>query len=108
MPIVREENGLAMSSRNKRLTEKQREQAALIHKTLSDVKQKFSTHPISELNHFVKEIFSKNDQLALEYFEIANEKTLKTATEKSKKEKYRAFIAVFASKIRLIDNMALN
>ncbi len=108
VPIVREESGLALSSRNERLTETQREEAVLISKTLKKVKQQYSSHTISELNRFVKETFDKNDQLALEYFEIANEKTLKTATEKSKNKKYRAFIAVFAGEIRLIDNMALN
>ncbi len=108
VPIVREESGLAMSSRNNRLTEKQQKEAVLISKTLKEVKEQFSSHTISELNRFVKETFEKNDQLALEYFEIANEKTLKTAVEKSKNEKYRAFIAVFSGEIRLIDNMALN
>ena len=56
----------------------------------------------------MKETFDKNDQLALEYFEIANEETLKTVSEKSKNQNHRAFIAVFAGEIRLIDNMALN
>jgi pantoate--beta-alanine ligase len=46
--------------------------------------------------------------LKLEYFEIASEKTLKTAYRKTKNKKYRAFIAVFAGNIRLIDNMTLN
>tara|TARA_R110002020_G_scaffold268556_2_gene483732 strand:+ start:63 stop:908 length:846 start_codon:yes stop_codon:yes gene_type:complete len=108
VPIVREENGLALSSRNERLTETQREEAVLISKTLKEVKQQYSSHTISELNRFVKETFDKNDQLALEYFEIANEETLKTVSEKSKNQNHRAFIAVFAGEIRLIDNMALN
>lgn len=108
VPIVREESGLALSSRNERLTKKQKEEAVLISKTLKEVKERFSSHTISELNCFVKETFTKNDTLVLEYFEIANEKNLKTAIKKSKDKKYRAFIAVFAGDIRLIDNMALN
>ena len=108
VPIVREKSGLALSSRNKRLTETHKKEAVLISNTLKEVKEQFASHTISELNRFVKETFDKNDQLALEYFEIANEKTLKTAIEKSKNQKYRAFIAVFAGEIRLIDNMALN
>ncbi|RFN59499.1 pantoate--beta-alanine ligase [Marixanthomonas ophiurae] len=108
VPIVREKSGLALSSRNKRLTETYKKEAVLISKMLKEVKERFASHSISELNRFVKETFDKNDQLALEYFEIANEKTLKTAIKKSKNEKYRAFIAVFAGEIRLIDNMALN
>lgn len=108
VPIVREKSGLALSSRNKRLSEEEKKEATLLYKTLSEVKEKFASHTISELNDYVKEIFKNNDQLLLEYFEIANENTLKTATKKSEKEKYRAFIAVFIGKIRLIDNMALN
>ena len=108
VPIVREESGLALSSRNERLTESQRKEAMLISKTLKEVKQQYSSHTISELNRFVKETFDKNDQLTLEYFEIANEETLKTVSEKSKNQTHRAFIAVFAGEIRLIDNMALN
>lgn len=107
-PIVREENGLAMSSRNKRLSPEQFEEAALIHKTLLEIKNQFNNSAISKLNHFVAERFLKNDLLKLEYFEIANEKTLKTAKRKHKHNSYRAFIAVFAGEVRLIDNMALN
>jgi len=107
-PIVREPNGLAMSSRNKRLTQKQIEAAALIYKTLSEVQKKFKTKSISTLNIFVKEQFLKHPFLKLEYFQIANEKTLVEAKHKRKSNKYRAFIAVFCNDVRLIDNLALN
>ncbi|OAB80042.1 pantoate--beta-alanine ligase [Cochleicola gelatinilyticus] len=106
-PIVRESNGLAMSSRNKRLSPKQFEAAAIIHETLSEVNQKFKTHSIAQLNALVQQRFSKNNDLELEYFEIANVKTLKTAKHKRKGNNYRAFIAAFAGKVRLIDNKAL-
>ena len=106
--IVREPNGIAMSSRNKRLSPKQFEAAVIINKTLLEVKQKFDTLSISKLNDLVKERFLTNDILKPEYFEIANIKTLKTAKRKRKNNKYRAFIAVFAGEVRLIDNMALN
>jgi pantoate--beta-alanine ligase len=56
----------------------------------------------------VAERFLQNPNLNLEYFEIANEKTLKTAKRKNKASKYRAFIAAFAGDVRLIDNMPLN
>ena len=106
--IVREKNGLAMSSRNKRLSDAQFEAAPLIHKTLSEIKQNFEKMSISELNELVTERFSKNPFLVPEYFEIANTKTLKTVYRKHKKNNYRAFIAVFAGEVRLIDNIALN
>lgn len=107
-PILREENGLAMSSRNKRLTKSQLVESALIYKTLKEVKQKFTGTSIPKLNEFVLKVFKENPTLRLEYFEIANVKTLKTAKRKHKKNSYRAFIAVFVGNIRLIDNIELN
>lgn len=107
-PILREKNGLAMSSRNKRLSAKQFEEASLIYKTLKEVREKFSSTSIAEMNVWVAERFLQNPNLKLEYFEIANEKTLKTAKRKNKGTNYRAFIAAFAGDIRLIDNIPLN
>ncbi len=107
-PILREQSGLAMSSRNKRLSPKQFEEASMIYKTLNEVQKKFTTKSITELNTLVAERFLQNSILNLEYFEIANEKTLKTAIRKSKSSKYRAFIAAFAGDVRLIDNIPLN
>lgn len=107
-PILREKNGLAMSSRNRRLSAKQFEEATLIFKTLKDVREKFSSKSIAELNAMVAERFLQNPHLELEYFEIANEKTLKTARRKRSGAKYRAFVAAYAGDVRLIDNMPLN
>lgn len=107
-PILRETNGLAMSSRNKRLSAGQFKEATLIFKTLKEVQEKFNTTSITDLNTLVSERFLKNPHLELEYFEIANEKTLKTAKQKNEGSKYRAFIAAFAGEVRLIDNMPLN
>jgi len=56
----------------------------------------------------VENRFSNQPNLDLEYFEIANEKTLKSVSVKRKNVTYRAFIAVFSGGIRLIDNIALN
>ena len=107
-PILREKNGLAMSSRNKRLSAKQFKEATIIYKTLKEVRDKFRSTSITDLNALVAERFLQNPNLNLEYFEIANEKTLKTAKRKNKDSKYRAFIAAFAGEVRLIDNMPLN
>ena len=106
--IIREENGLAMSSRNKLLTKIQFNEASLIYKTLSEIQQKFNIYSISKLNNIVKERFKNKNLLKLEYFEIANIKTLKTVKRKHKNNTYRAFIAVFLGKVRLIDNIMLN
>ncbi len=106
--IYRENDGLAMSSRNTRLTKAQRNEATFLYKTLNKAKEKFIANSISEVIKWVENEFERNSILELEYFEIANIKTLKSAKRKSDKSNYRAFIAAFAGDIRLIDNIALN
>lgn len=106
-PIFREPNGLAMSSRNERLTEYQKEQASLIYKILNEVKDKFQTDDPKNIIKYVENVFEKNPDFKLEYIEIAEEDTLLPIIEKENK-KYRAFIAVFLGNIRLIDNISLN
>jgi len=106
--IHRENDGLAMSSRNTRLTKIHREAAPFIYKTLKQAKAKFQTESAMKVNIWVHNEFKNNKHLELEYFEIANIKTLKTISRKRKNAKYRGFVAAFAGKIRLIDNIALN
>jgi pantoate--beta-alanine ligase len=107
-PIFREPNGLAMSSRNERLSAKERKEASLIYKTLKAAKTKFGTKSASQVSKWVENVFKKNPNFSLEYFQIADESTLSPFSRKSKQKKYRAFIAVFINKIRLIDTIALN
>ena len=106
-PIFREDNGLAMSSRNERLSSKEREEAHLIYKTIVEAKKIFKTQSVKKITDFVQKSF-KNTPFELEYFEIANEATLLPCFRKSKNKKYRAFIAVFVNNIRLIDTISLN
>jgi pantoate--beta-alanine ligase len=107
-PIFRESNGLAMSSRNERLTLQEREEAAIIYKTLQAAKTKFIRESATKTAEWVKTAFEKNNSFTLEYFEIADETTLSTCLRKNKNKKYRAFIAVFINNIRLIDTISLN
>jgi len=107
-PIYREANGLAMSSRNERLTTEEREKASIIFKTIYKAKQLFGTKSAKEVSDFVSNTFKDNATFELEYFEIADEATLKSCKRKNKTKKYRAFIAVFVNKIRLIDTISLN
>ena len=107
-PTIRETSGLAMSSRNKRLNNEQLKEAIIIYKTLLKIKENFNLLSILKLNQLVEKEFKGHSSLTLEYFEIADTETLKTGIYKSKKKKYRAFIASFIGGIRLIDNMALN
>jgi len=105
--IYREEDGLAMSSRNTRLTNEHRKAAPFIYKTLKEAKRKFGIKNAIEVVDWVENEFKKQPLLELEYFEIAEENTLLTIKDKDPKQKYRAFIAVFAGNIRLIDNISL-
>ena len=107
VPTLREEDGLAMSSRNLRLNEEQRKEAILIYKTLLQVNDWFRVISVEEIKKRVKEIFEKSE-LDLEYFVIADEKTLKETNFFYKDKKYRAFIVAYAGDVRLIDNMHLD
>ncbi|PIA78745.1 pantoate--beta-alanine ligase [Gaetbulibacter sp. 4G1] len=107
-PIHRETNGLAMSSRNTRLKPEYKKAAPFIYKTLTTAKEKFGTKSANKVSEWVEKEFAKHDLLKLEYFIIADTKTLKPVIRKSNKKTYRAFIAAYADDIRLIDNIALN
>lgn len=107
-PIYREENGLAMSSRNERLSQEERQNAKIIYETLLWVKDNFGIKNVSEIYLKVKDVFKESVTFELEYFTIAEEKTLEEIEIYNENSKYRAFIAVFANNIRLIDNISLN
>lgn len=106
-PIYREDDGLAMSSRNQRLTKEHRKVAPLIFKVLSEVQKRFGTENVTTIMQWVESEIKEEPLLELEYFEIADEATLKSVSKIEKNGKYRAFIAVFAGDIRLIDNISL-
>ncbi len=106
--IYREDDGLAMSSRNTRLNKVQRKEAPLIYQTLLKAQDQFHDNDINDVKEMVKNTFKNNPILNLEYFEIADIDTLTPTSLKIKEKKYRGFIAVFADTIRLIDNVALN
>jgi pantoate--beta-alanine ligase len=106
--IHRESSGLAMSSRNTRLSNLQKAEAPFIYKTLKTAKKYFGTKSAKEVTKWVTKQFENNHVLKLEYFIIADVDSLKELKRKSKNKKYRAFIAVYAGEIRLIDNIALN
>ena len=106
-PIFREKDGLAMSSRNVRLLKEHRTAVPFIYKTLKKVREKFGVKNAIQATQWVENEFKKNTILKLEYFTIAEEKTLKIMKSNDFDKKYRAFIAVFAGEIRLIDNIQL-
>jgi pantoate--beta-alanine ligase len=107
-PIYREPNNLAMSSRNERLSAKERQEASIIYVILNEAKAKFATESPANVVEWVQKSFEKNPIFALEYFVIADEATLLPCEIKDENKKYRAFIAVIVNNIRLIDTISLN
>lgn len=106
-PVYREKDGLAMSSRNTRLTRQQRLAAPFIFASLQKAAALFTHKSIDQVVLQVENEFKKNALLELEYFTIADETTLRTVSKKEPGKSYRAFIAVYAGNIRLIDNIKL-
>ncbi len=107
VPIVRNQKGLALSSRNQRLSEERRNEATVIHDTLLKVNTWISQFTISEIKEKVEEIFDELPGYKIEYFLIADEKTLKETDKIEKGKNYRSFIVVSVDNVRLIDNMQI-
>ena len=107
-PIEREASGLARSSRNERLSESTRQAGGFIYQTLTSAKTKFGTENAIYIKEWVSAQFNENETFELEYFEIADTETLTPTSTIQNHKRYRAFIAVFAEGIRLIDYIALN
>lgn len=108
VPIYRAENGLALSSRNQRLHEDRRQASAVIYETLKKVNDWFRVITVPEIKNRVQDIFDQQRGMQLEYFLIADEKTLKETDFFYKDRKFRAFIVVVVDGVRLIDNMHLD
>jgi pantoate--beta-alanine ligase len=106
-PIYREKNGLAMSSRNERLTENEKKEAALIYKILKASRSKFKNSSAASISNWVEKTLQNHKLIRLEYFQIADENSLLPCLRKNKNRKYRAFIAVLINNIRLIDTISL-
>jgi len=107
-PIERAANGLALSSRNSRLSVLELENAALLYKTLQSVKYQFQHDDPKKISEWVRTQFHNHKLLRLEYFQISDVETLAPIQHKNQTKHYRAFIAVYAGDVRLIDNIALN
>jgi pantoate--beta-alanine ligase len=109
-PIVREKDGLAMSSRNMLLEPSIRKEAGIIFRTINSAAQRFFKSDIVSLKSEVSQAINSLPGFALEYFEIADDVELKllgSASGLIPGRKYYACIAVRAGKIRLIDNVEI-
>ena len=104
-PIVREEDGLAMSSRNTRLSAEERITALNISQTLFASQSFAKSHTLAETKAFVEEGIAAIDGLRLEYYEVVDDRTLQTVCEWDEAEGIVGCITVFCGEVRLIDNI---
>ena len=104
-PIVREEDGLALSSRNTRLSAQEREFALNISKTLFRSKEFAASHSVEETQQFVEESIASSEGLQLEYFEIVDGLTLQRIENWEDTDYVVGCITVFCGEVRLIDNI---
>lgn len=105
-PIIRETDGLAMSSRNIRLNADERKTALIIYQSLLFLKENYQKYPLNQLLLKAEALYAHNDLLKLEYLKICNTQTLEELKEKNN-EVSIALIACFVGETRLIDNMIL-
>lgn len=104
-PIVREADGLALSSRNARLSDEQRIQALQVSKTLFASVEYAQTHTLAETKAFVESAISTAEGLRLEYFEIVDGNSLQTVCDWKDSSYIVGCITVFCGEVRLIDNI---
>ena len=105
-PILREEDGLAMSSRNIHLTAEDREHSLILSKTLNWVKENFDSNNIAGLQDKAAEAINAEEGVSLEYFELTDGDTLHPANQTTKN--VVALVAARVGKTRLIDNVLIN
>jgi pantoate--beta-alanine ligase len=106
-PIMRETDGLAMSSRNVRLSPEERKKAPLISKTLFKIKELSTTKTFAELKAYAEAEINSESAMRLNYFEIVNAETLQPVQSFSQAKSVVACIAVKLGTVRLIDNIML-
>ncbi len=106
-PLIRDHDGLALSSRNALLTPVQRKNAIRIPQTLFEAREIAFDHPVGHVKQYVINTIQSNDYLSLDYFEIADELTLQPVGQwkQHAKLRVRGFVAVKVDEVRLIDNL---
>lgn len=104
-PIVREEDGLALSSRNARLSAEERENALNISRTLFKSRTFAAAHSVSETQKMVEDAIAAAPGLRLEYFEIVDGNTLQKIGDWNETSYAVGCITVFCGEVRLIDNI---
>ena len=106
-PIVREPDGLAMSSRNRLLSFEERKIAPFIYQTLLEAKRRHDHICVNSLRQMIINIFKGNEHFKLEYFDIVDDKTLRPVDAWNDKGGTIACVAVWLGSVRLIDNIRI-
>lgn len=104
-PIVREEDGLALSSRNVRLSAEDRTHALAISRTLFDSLTYSKAHTVAETQTFVEKAIAESEGLELEYFELVDGNTLQKISSWDETDYAVGCITVYCGEVRLIDNI---
>jgi pantoate--beta-alanine ligase len=107
-PTIREENGLAMSSRNRRLSPEMKETATKIVKTLIEMKRRSPVVPYSELETWAKNELHEAGVIDVEYLRIVKTSDLLSPNSDQQNEQCIALVAAWIGGVRLLDNMILN
>ena len=107
MPTIREVDGLAMSSRNRRLNADQRATATLLFQALTYAKTHLKNEPVDAIRSHVQALFRQSEQMQLEYFDIIHPENFFPAEKYHEEARFHAIISAYAGEIRLIDNMQL-
>ena len=105
--IMREPNGLAMSSRNERLTKQERDLAAVISITLFSIKEHYKSKSIQDLKAFAEEQIRIVPSITMEYIEISDSDSLQPINDFKQSKSAVVCIAVKLGAVRLIDNVLL-
>ena len=106
-PTIREQNGLAKSSRNQHLSKIDRQYCGIIYKQLLAFKHLFRKMDLSELKNQIIINITNGNKINIEYFELINMDTFESVEAYHKNIKYAVCIAVTISGVRLIDNIIL-
>jgi len=106
--IVREESGLAMSSRNELLSAEERKNAAVISESLFQAYELKEQKSVNELQNWIADNINKNPYLNVEYVEIVDDRRLQHVKSWDEKGGKVCCVAVFCGKVRLIDNIVFN
>lgn len=108
-PIIREKNGLAMSSRNQRLNTQEKIQASALFQSLQRAKEKYEQNiSLKKIKNELIEFFKNTKGVDLEYFEIVNAYSLQNLQEEERTKKVVFCIAAKVGEVRLIDNILVN